>query len=208
MVRGSLSVFPADDGRLRELILHVSERCADWEEFDPALLERILFQADFLHFRDQGFPITGQAWRRGIKGPSPRGLTRVLRDLALDFAVRESPVGDGLHVRRRPMAMRAADLSGFEGTEIAAVEKAIWFYRRNWDAGLQGPDLLDIPWNLAAPREEIPYALALIAPPAWAAMASPLVDPPALLRLVPERPEPLFGVGAPTPPRRRLEAVP
>lgn len=208
MVRGSLSVFPADDGRLRELLLHVSERCADWEQFDPAMLDRILFQADFLHFRDQGFPITGQAWRRGINGPSPRGLTRVLRDLALDFAVRESPAGDGLHVRRQPMAMREADLSGFDGTEIAAVEKAIWFYRRHWDAALEGPDLLDIPWKLAAPREEIPYALALIAPAAAAGMAPPALDPPALLRLALERPEPDSGFRPMVPAHGRLEVVP
>lgn len=156
-------VFPADDGRLRELILHVAERCADWPDFDPAMLERILFQADFLHFREQGFPITGQAWRRGIRAPSPRGMARALRELALDLAVDEIPVGDGLHVRRRPHALRAADLSGFDGTEIAAVEKSVWHYRLRWDAAAAGPDLLDIPWTLAGPREEIPYALALVA---------------------------------------------
>ena len=208
MVRHSDSIFPADDGRLRELILHVSERCADWDGFDPAMLERILFQADFLHFRDHGFPITGQVWRRGISSPSPRGMARALRDLALDFAVRETPTGDGLHVRRLPLALREADLSGFDGPEIAAVEKAIWFYRRNWDPAAQGPDLLDIPWRLAAPREEIPYALALIAPAAAAATAPPALDPPALLRLALDPPLPLSSSRALIPSRRRLEAVP
>lgn len=183
MEREASGLFPADDERLRELILHVSERCSDWAEFDSAMLERILFQADFLHFRDHGFPITGQTWRRGIHAPSPRGLARVLRDLALDFAVRETPAGDGLHVRRRPMALREADLSGFDGTEIAAVEKAIWFYRRNWVADAEGPDLLEIPWKLAGPREAIPYALALVAPLASGDASLPTLDAPALLRL-------------------------
>jgi hypothetical protein len=159
-----MSCFPPDDGRLRELILHISARCADWGDFDPAMLERMLFQADFLHFRNQGFPITGQAYRRGIRTPAPRAMARVLRTLAREFAILESPLGDGLHVRRRPMALREADLAAFDGQEIATVEQVIWFYRRNWLAACDGPDLLDIPWRLASPREEIPYALALVGP--------------------------------------------
>lgn len=175
---------------MRELILHVSARCADWQEFDPAMLERILFQADFLHFRDHGFPITGQVWRRGIRAPSPRGLMRALRDLARDFAMEETPAGDGLHVKRRPMALREADLSGFDGTEIAAVDKSIWHYRLNWVAEAEGPDLLDLPWRLAAPREEIPYPLALIAPFRTVGARMPDLDPEALPRLAPHAPGP------------------
>ena len=164
MGRNGMSCFPPDDGRLRELILHISARCADWEDFDPAMLERLLFQSDFLHFREHGFPITGQAYRRGIRSPAPRAMARTLRALAWEFAVLENPTGDGLHVKRRPTALRDADLTGFDGQEIASVEQVIWFYRRKWNAALGGPDLLSIPWELAGPREEIPYALALVGP--------------------------------------------
>ena len=165
-----MSFFPADDRRLRELILHISLRCGDWEHFTPALLERMLFQADFLHFRLHGFPITGQTYRRGIRSPAPRTMARMLRQMtqAGEFEISEEPIGDGLHVRRRVHAYREPELRIFDGQEIALVEQVIRFYRRHWpsvnaDPGESaGPDLLNLPWDLAFPREEVPYPLALL----------------------------------------------
>ncbi len=164
-----MSSFSPDDARLKELILHVSARCADWDDFDPFLLERILFQSDFLHFREHGTPITGQTYRRGLMGPSPRGMARVLKTLARDFAVQETPLGDGLHVRRRPRALREADLGIFDGQELVTVEEVIAFYRWNRLVGETGrgagagpSDLVEVPWESAGLREEIPYALALV----------------------------------------------
>lgn len=156
--------FQPDDGRLAELILYVSERCAGWEHFDPVLLDRILFQADFLHYRAYGAPITGQAYRRGPSGPTPRGLGRVLRGLAREFAMLETPVGDGLHVRRRPAALRAARASAFAESERAVIDEVLRHYREAWSPLGQGPDLLPVPWEAAGPREPLPYALALAAP--------------------------------------------
>ncbi|HKP95080.1 MAG TPA: hypothetical protein VJ385_04910 [Fibrobacteria bacterium] len=159
-----MNLFPADDRRLRELILHISRRCGDWDPFTPALLERMLFQADFLHFRLHGFPITGQTYRRGVRSPAPRTMARMVRDMARagEFEISEEPIGDGLHVRRRAHAYREPELRIFDGQEIALVERVIRFYRRHWRTGSAGPDLLVLPWELAAPREEIPYPLALL----------------------------------------------
>jgi hypothetical protein len=156
--------FPADDGRLGELILYVADRCADWDAFDPIVLDRILFQSDFLHYRDFGAPITGQAYRRGPSGPVARGLARVLRGLAREFAVRETPVGDGLHVRRRPEGLRGARTALFDARELAVVDEVLGHYRRAWSPLREGPDYLAIPWHLAGPREIIPYESALFAP--------------------------------------------
>lgn len=176
-----MSLFPGDDRRLRELILYIAARCEGWTGFRPALLERLLFQSDFLHFRLHGFPITGQTYRRGIHSPAPRAMGRVLRGMIRTGALRvdEHPVGDGLHVRRIPVALREPDLRIFDGQEIAVVEKALRFYgpgygrfpepshgqsHRGNRAGIpERPDLLNLPWELAGPREEIPYHLALLA---------------------------------------------
>jgi hypothetical protein len=181
--------FPADDGRLAELILHVSARCADWEHFDPILLDRILFQADFLHYRTYGAPITGQTYRRGPSGPAPRGLSRVLRGLAREFAVVETPEGDGLHVRRRPAALRGARLSAFDARELATVEQVLRHYREgregagrrsdspqsaDWRSPPQdAPDYFEIPWREAGPRAILPYSLALAAPEPVRARSEP-----------------------------------
>jgi hypothetical protein len=158
-----MSLFPADYERLRELILHLSQRCRDWERFDSAMLDRLLFQADFQHFLRHGFPITGQAYRRGILSPAPRSIRRVLRDMinAGSLEIVEVQHPDGLHARRFPRALREPDLRIFDGREIALVESVIRFYRGTWDPDT-GEDMLILPWEAAKPREEIPYQLALL----------------------------------------------
>lgn len=172
-----MNPFTADDNRLKELILHISARCGDWEAFDVSLLDRILFQTDFLHFRLYGYPITGQTYVRGIRAPQPENRRRSTRLLiqAGEMEIRELPLGDGLHVRTVPMALREADLRGFDGQEIAIAERVLRFYREAWTAGSnrelgrEGPDLVAVPWELAGPGEEIPYCLALVsAAPAFA----------------------------------------
>ena len=102
-----MSLFPADDRRLRELILHISLRCGDWDGFALALLERMLFQSDFLHFRRHGFPITGQTYRRGILSPAPRTMGRMLRDMTGSGGVGNfgRTCRGRVHVRRVPRAL-------------------------------------------------------------------------------------------------------
>ncbi len=166
-----MSLFPADDIRLRELILYLAFRCEDWEGFDPAMLERMLFQSDFLHFRLHGFPITGHAYRRGVLSPGPRSMGRILREMTAkgELRIMEEGHPDGVHARRIPRAFREPDLRIFDGQEIAMVERVIRFYRanakrcrENAGPGHSGSDLLSLPWELAAPREEVPYPLALL----------------------------------------------
>lgn len=172
-----MNPFTADDQRLKELILHIAARCGDWEAFDVSLLDRMLFQADFLHFRLYGYPITGQTYVRGIRAPSPENRRRTTRLLiqAGEMEIQELPLGDGLHVRTVPVALREPDLRGFDGQEIAITERVLRFYREAWTRGWnrvlgqEGPDLVELPWELAGPEEEIPYCLALVsAAPAFA----------------------------------------
>jgi hypothetical protein len=166
----TMNPFTADDQRLKELILHIAARCGDWEAFDVSLLDRILFQADFLHFRLYGYPVTGQTYVRGIRAPSPENRRRTTRLLvqAGEMEIQERPLGDGLHVRMVPVALREPDLRGFDGQEIAIAERVLRFYRDAWTGGWnrmlgqEGPDLVELPWELAGPGEEIPYCLALV----------------------------------------------
>jgi hypothetical protein len=179
----TMNPFTADDQRLKELILHIAARCGDWEAFDISLLDRILFQTDFLHFRLYGYPVTGQTYFRGIRAPSPENRRRTTRFLlqAGEMEIQELPLGDGLHVRTVPVALREPDLRNFDGQEIAIAERVLRFYRETWTAGRsrvlgqEGPDLVELPWELAGPGEEIPYCLALVS--AALPFALPSQDP-------------------------------
>lgn len=197
-----MNPFLADDQRLKELILHIAARCGDWKRFDIFLLDRILFQTDFLHFRLYGYPVTGQTYVRAIRAPSPENRRRTARLLvqAGELEIQELPLGDGLHVRTVPVALREPDLRDFDGQEIAIAERVLRFYRETWTApenrtlDPQGPDLVDLPWELAGPGEEIPYCLALIsaaAPSAFSALPGPhpfVTQPRQPLRLLERTP--------------------
>jgi hypothetical protein len=162
--RKIMSLFPADDGRLQEMILHIVHCCEDMDTFDANMLNRILFQADFLHFRRHGFPITGQAYRRGIRTPFPKNLLRVCRSMIQAQALEpvESPLGDGLHIRKSFLALREPSLQIFDGREIGLVDFLIRSFREAHVLEKPWPDLVNVPWESARYREEIPYALALI----------------------------------------------
>ncbi len=162
-----MSLFPADDIRLQELILHIALGCEDMDTFDMPMLHWILFQSDFLHFRRHGFPITCQSYRRGLRTPFPRRMDRVCRDLiqAEAMEISELSVGDGLHIRKTPRAWREPSLRIFDGHEIAVVDEVVRSFREAQVLEKPWPDLLDIPWETARYREEIPYALALIPGP-------------------------------------------
>jgi hypothetical protein len=185
-----MNPFTADDQRLKELILHIAARCGDWEAFDVFLLDRILFQTDFLHFRLYGYPVTGQTYVRGIRAPSPENRRRTTRLLvqAGEMEIQELP-------------LREPDLRGFDGQEIAIAERVLRFYREAWTSGRnrmlgqEGPDLVDLPWELAGPGEEIPYCLALVsgrdsvkAPALNAVLVAPAIALPLPLRLLERTP--------------------
>lgn len=152
----------ADDAKMAELILYISDR----SQLDPAYgatkLNKILFYADFLHYVKHGRSITEQEYMRLDKGPAPRRLVPVRSDLiaAGELVVRDQPYGS--FQQKRPIALRDADLTEFGGEEIAMVDSVIQIL---W--GKSAKDVSDLThrfdgWKLAADRETIPYPTALI----------------------------------------------
>jgi len=150
------------DGRMAELILYVSDRCQADPAYGATKLNKILFYADFQHYAKHGKSITGQEYMRLGKGPVPRHLVPVLNRLVQEhhLVVREAPYGASR--QKRPIALRSADVSGFNGEEIATVDSVI---ARFW--GMSATEVSEKShefngWKLAPNRETIPYDMALL----------------------------------------------
>src|SRR5438034_10969942 len=75
--------FEEIDGqaRLRELILYVSQRCANDPTFGATKLNKILFYADFFSYFRFGEPIAGIEYQRLPNGPAPKQLLPVRRQM-------------------------------------------------------------------------------------------------------------------------------
>ncbi|HEX8450936.1 MAG TPA: Panacea domain-containing protein [Longimicrobium sp.] len=151
-----------DDEKMAELILYISDRSQLDPPYGAIKLNKILFYADFLHYAKHGRPITGQEYMKLNQGPAPRRLVPVRKRLvaARELIVREVPYGTMR--QERPIALRAADLTGFNGEEIAMVDSVISLF---W--GLSARQVSEIShefdgWKLADYKETIPYDMALL----------------------------------------------
>jgi hypothetical protein len=115
----------ADDEKLRELILLVSE----WSHADPKFgaikLNKLLFHADFCAFLTYGTPITGQEYFKLSQGPAPRHLKPLTEAMIKkgEFAWKEVPYYG--RTQKKPIALRAPDTSKLSGTDVELVKQTI-----------------------------------------------------------------------------------
>lgn len=151
-----------DDQKMAELILYISDKSQLDPPYGAVKLNKILFYADFLHYAKHGKPITGQEYMKLNQGPAPRRLLPVRSRLIAggELIVRKVPYGTKR--QERPIALRAADLTGFNGEEIAIVDSVITLF---W--GMSARRVSDIShefvgWKSAEYKETIPYDMALI----------------------------------------------
>lgn len=60
--------------KFRELILYVARETEDDPKCGATKLNKILFYADFLAYRELGSSLSGQTYQRLEHGPAPRGI--------------------------------------------------------------------------------------------------------------------------------------
>lgn len=151
-----------DDQKMAELILYISDKSQFDKPYGAIKLNKILFYADFLHYAKHGKSITGQDYMKLNQGPAPRRLLPIRKRLeaAGELVVREIPYRTKR--QERPIALRTADLTGFNGEEIAIVDAVVTLF---W--GMSAKRVSDLShrfvgWKAAEYKETIPYEMALI----------------------------------------------
>lgn len=156
---------PTGRDRMRELILYVAHACEDDRTFGAVKLNKILFYADFLAYRERGRSITEQEYQKLPQGPAPRCLVPLREEMVLagDLIVREAAYFG--RPQKRPIALRNPDLSPFLPLDIAVVDAVI---RALWGKTARETSELSHEfwgWKLANMRETVPYEVALVARP-------------------------------------------
>lgn len=147
---------PRGRHRMRELIVYVSEMCANDPTFGSVKLNKILYHSDFDAFDRFGEPITGMAYQKLEQGPAPVAMLPIRRELVEEKAIRLVPVQYFQYEQMRTEALRRADLVLFFDDELRVVNEVI---RKLWSksAAEVSDASHDIRWKITNLYENIPY---------------------------------------------------
>lgn len=151
-----------DESKFTELVLYVAGRLSDDRAGGATKLNKVLFFAEFTHFRRHGAVISGCEFQKLAHGPAPRQLVPVRKGLVATGAA-EIRTDDFLgRPQHRLVPLRAADTSVFTDLERQTIDDVL-----EQLAGMNGREVSDLSheepgWKLTAEGETIPYAAALL----------------------------------------------
>jgi len=157
--------FPYREQKFYELVLYIAGAFADDETFGRIKLAKLIFNSDFRAFREFGEPISGATYIKDTWGHNPTQLLNA----ELDLVYRDDAywlIGDGEDepkiiphdARRRLIPKRSSRYEEYlSPAEIAVVDQVLAEYRDTPAIAMSDESHKTIGWQIAAPKEEIPY---------------------------------------------------
>lgn len=156
--------FPNMDGdlKLREAIIFIAQRCASDPGFGATKLNKILHKADLRSFVQYGRPITGVEYQALEKGPAPRRLLPIKKQMLEAHEIDEDEREVGGYRQVRVIALRNHDPSVLTEANIETLYVVI---SQMW--GLGGADVSEASrgraWRIARQSGDlIPYEAAFL----------------------------------------------
>jgi antitoxin SocA-like protein len=147
-----------NDKRFKELVLYVSQKCANDPTFGATKLNKILFYADFLAYANLGEPITGFEYQKLRWGPAPRRLIPVQAEMIERGELVLQPVHLlGGKIQKRTINLRNPDLSVFKAEEIALVDEVIEALQSARAEAVSELSHRLVGWKVVQEGESIPY---------------------------------------------------
>jgi hypothetical protein len=114
-----------NERKLAELILYISQKCANHYYFGQMKLNKLLFFCDFSAYGKWGTTITNAEYQHLPKGPTVYRMLPVQDALKSDGALAIQPTDCFGFQQNRPVNLRQPDLNLFTGPEIALVDSWI-----------------------------------------------------------------------------------
>jgi Protein of unknown function (DUF4065) len=155
--------FPVEKGlqRFRELIVYISRKSVDDIYFGAVKLNKIMYYADFSAFYRFGQPLTGFEYFRIQKGPAPRAMIPISRELVKEGALRFERVTLGGHEEIRTIALREPVMQHFSRDEIILVDEVI---QTLWpqNATEVSDASHDVRWRVLQHKDRMPYEFAFL----------------------------------------------
>jgi hypothetical protein len=149
--------------RFRELILYVSQKCANDPRFGATKLNKILYFSDVVCYAHYGKPLTGMEYQRLPNGPAPKKLIPIRAQMQASGELGLQPVHlKSGNVQIRTVNLRAANLDVFDAKEIALVDAVIEFLNDETAQSVSDLSHKMLGWKLARDKEIIPYSTVFL----------------------------------------------
>lgn len=150
--------WPENEERFRELVLYISQKCANDPRFGSVKLNKILFLSDFLAFAHYGEPITGFEYQKLEQGPAPRRLLPVRKQMIenKELGLQEVPLKSG-NTQLRTVNLRRPNLAVFKPEHIAVVDTVIDAVSEADAVTMSELTHKMVGWKAARYKETIPY---------------------------------------------------
>jgi hypothetical protein len=152
--------FEENLGQFKELILYISQKCANDQKFDTLKLSKLLFFSDFLAYGNFGRPITGFEYVKMEKGPAPKRIREVKAQMETErtLGLQKLPLREW----KRPVNLRDPDLSQFSAAEISLVDNLIDALKET-ESDLVSALTHDwLCWKLTPLGQTIPYEMVFL----------------------------------------------
>ena len=147
-----------NEKKFKELLLYVSQKCANDPTFGATKLNKILFYADFLAYANLGEPITCFDYQKLRWGPAPRRLMPVQTEMIEQGELALQPVHLlGGKIQKRTINLRSPDLSVFTAEEIALVDEVIEALESTRAEAVSDLSHRLVGWKVVQEGESIPY---------------------------------------------------
>lgn len=164
LVKGQMEGIPMTntDNKLKELILYIALRSEGDDKFGATKLNKLLFYSDFLAYLNFGKAITSHEYQVLPKGPAPRYLVPIRREMEATGDIAISKRDFYGFEQHRVFALRDPNLDLFTAQEIDLVNRLI---ARYWD--VNGNEISEeshqfVGWKYAEVGDSIPYEVALV----------------------------------------------
>jgi uncharacterized phage-associated protein len=140
-------------------VVHTICATVDPDELGRVRLHKVLYYADMLHFMAKSMPLTGEDYVKQAFGPVARHLNDALADLERDGALRIEDNDYYGIVKKRYVSLKTPQTI-LSNSQMELLLDVIDFVR-----GKTGHTISDlkhnVPWQIAAMGERIPYAAVL-----------------------------------------------
>ena len=148
--------------KFRNLILYIAEQSRDDVKVGATKLNKILYFADFESYGLWGRAITGSTYVRLDRGPVPKEILPVLREMEDSGLIRRTERTYFHHTQKVVEPLEPATLAVFEARELDLVDKVMAELRQFNADEVSALSHLDDGWRLAEDREVIPYSSVYI----------------------------------------------